>query len=80
MTLSTQKVYTTHKAYTVVIEKTGNGYAAYLPDLPGCVAAGDSLEETRSLIAEATEMHLELLAEYGHPIPEPTEAVLVPSD
>ena len=36
--------------YAVVIEKTGNGYSAYVPDLPGCVAAGDTLEETEELL------------------------------
>ena len=49
-------------SYTVVLEKSDNGYAAYLPDLPGCVAAGDTLEETKVLIAEAVLSHLELLA------------------
>ena len=49
-------------SYTVVLEKSNNGYAAYLPDLPGCVAAGDTLEETKALIAEAVSSHLELLA------------------
>ena len=49
-------------SYTVVLEKSDNGYAAYLPDLPGCVAAGDTLEETKALIAEAITFHLELLA------------------
>ena len=49
-------------SYTVVLEKSDNGYAAYLPDLPGCVAAGDTLEETKTLIAEAVTSNLELLA------------------
>ena len=49
-------------SFTVVLEKSDNGYAAYLPDLPGCVAAGDTLEETEILIAEAVSSHLELLA------------------
>ena len=57
--------------FTVLIEKSDNGYAAYLPDLPGCVAAGDTIEETRDLIAEAVASHLELMAEDGDPIPEP---------
>ena len=57
--------------YAVVIEKTGNGYAAGLPALPGCVAAGDTLEETKSLIVEAVSLHVEALAEDGLPIPEP---------
>ena len=57
--------------YAVVIEKTGNGYSAYLPDLPGCIAAGDTLEETEDLIQEAVTYHLEMLRENGDPIPEP---------
>ena len=47
------------------------GYSAYLPELPGCVAAGETFEETRELIAEAVELHLELMEEEGLPIPEP---------
>ena len=57
--------------YTVIIEKTGNGYSAYVPDLPGCVAAGDTREETETLIREAVTYHLELLRENGDPVPEP---------
>ena len=57
--------------YAVVIEKTGNGYAAGLPSLPGCVAAGDTLKETKALIIEAVKLHVEALAEDGLPIPEP---------
>jgi predicted RNase H-like HicB family nuclease len=57
--------------YTVVIEKTGNGYSAYVPDLPGCVAAGDTREETEDLIREAVIYHLEVMREHGEPIPEP---------
>lgn len=57
--------------YAVVIEKTGNGYAAGLPALPGCVAAGDTLEETKALIVEAVKFHIEALTEDDLPIPEP---------
>lgn len=64
-------------ASPVVIEKSDNGYAAYLPDLPGCVAAGDTEEETKTLIAEAVVEHLAILAEKGLPIPDPVEAVPV---
>ena len=49
-------------SYAAVLEKSDYGYASYLPDLPGCVAAGDTLEETEALIAEAVTSHLELLA------------------
>ena len=57
--------------YTVVIEKTGNGYSAYLPDLPGCIAAGDTPAETEELIRQGVIYHLEMLRENGDPIPEP---------
>ena len=58
--------------YTVIYEKTSTGYSAYVPDLPGCVAAGSTQEEVRSLMEEAIEMHLEAMREDGDPIPEPT--------
>lgn len=64
--------------YAVVIEKTDNGYSAYVPDIPGCVAAADTPAETEGLIREAVVLHLEMLREDGGPIPQPeTQAVLV---
>ena len=57
--------------YVVIIEETGNGYSAYLPDVPGCVAAGDTFAETERLIQEAIAYHLGMLREGGDPIPEP---------
>lgn len=57
--------------YVVIIEETGNGYSAYLPDLPGCIAAGYTFAETERLIQEAITHHLEMLREGGDPIPEP---------
>ena len=57
--------------YVVVIEKPGNGYGAYVPDLPGCVAAADTREETEVLIREAVGYHVEMLREQGDPVPEP---------
>ena len=57
--------------YSVVIEKTDNGYSAYVPDLPGCIAAGDTWEETRELIHQAAVYHVEALREFGYPVPEP---------
>lgn len=56
---------TTTKVYTVVFERTGNGYSAYLPDLPGCVAAGHTREETERLIEEALSEHLDMLEKPG---------------
>lgn len=61
--------------YAIVIERTLNGYSAYVPDLPGCVAAGDSQEETEKLISEAVACHLESLREHGNPVPEPKTSV-----
>ena len=63
--------------YLAIIEKTGNGYSAYLPDLPGCIAAADSNEETEQLIREGVVYHLELMSEDGDPIPEPATTALV---
>ncbi len=57
--------------YAVVIEKSTNGYSAYLPDLPGCIEAGDTLEGTGDLVQEAVSYHLEMLRESGDPISEP---------
>ncbi len=61
--------------YSVVIEKTDNGYSAYAPDLPGCIAAGDSQVEVEELMREAIIMHLESLREHGEPVPEPQTSV-----
>lgn len=63
------------KRYAIVVEDAGTNFAAYVPDLPGCVATGDTVEEVSRLIREAIEMHLEGMAEDGLPIPEPTSRV-----
>jgi predicted RNase H-like HicB family nuclease len=57
--------------YAVIYEKTATGYSAHAPDLPGCIAAGPTLEETERLMQEAIEFHLEGMREDGDPIPEP---------
>lgn len=62
----------TVRQYTVIYEWTGGNFSAYVPDLPGCVACGDTMEETTSLMKEAIEMYIEALKEAGQPIPEPT--------
>jgi predicted RNase H-like HicB family nuclease len=61
--------------YAVVIEKGENGYGAYVPDLPGCIAAADTKEEIKKLIHEAIEFHIEGLKEDGEPIPEPASSI-----
>lgn len=55
--------------YLVVAEKGPTSFGAYVPDLPGCVAAGESKDEVLALIREAIEFHLEGLKEDGQPIP-----------
>ena len=57
--------------YTVIIEQGPSSWGAYVPDLPGCVAAGESREETLRLIREAIEFHIEGLIKHGQPVPEP---------
>jgi predicted RNase H-like HicB family nuclease len=57
--------------YTVVIESTPNNYAAYVPDLPGCVATASTREELLEEIREAVEFHIEGMREDGEAIPEP---------
>ena len=57
--------------YTVVIEKSPRNFAAYVPDLPGCVATGATREDVVSQIQEAIEFHIEGMREQGEPIPEP---------
>ena len=62
--------------YVAIIGKTGTGYSAHLPDLPGCIAAASSFEETRDLIREAAAFHLEGMVEDGAQIPEPIYAAV----
>lgn len=57
--------------YLAVIEEGDNSFGTYVPDLPGCVAAGETKEEVIRLIREAVELHLEKTREQGLPIPEP---------
>ena len=61
--------------YAVVIEKATNNYSAYVPDLPGCIATGKTVEEAEKLIREAIELHLTGLREGGLPIPQPSRQV-----
>jgi len=63
------------KRYAIVIEKAQSNFAAYVPDLPGCVATGATVEETERRLHEAIELHLEGMREDGLPIPEPSSRV-----
>ncbi|MFH7028134.1 MAG: type II toxin-antitoxin system HicB family antitoxin [Heteroscytonema crispum UTEX LB 1556] len=58
--------------YAVMIEKGECSYGAYVPDLPGCVAVGETIEEVKALIAEAMEFHIKRMLEDGLAIPKPT--------
>ena len=58
--------------YAIVVEKAENNYSAYVPDLPGCVATGYTIDETERGIREAIEFHIEGMIEDGLPIPQPT--------
>ncbi len=63
------------KRYAIVVEKAESNYAAYVPDLPGCIATGATVEETERLLREAIELHVEGMHEDGLPIPEPSSRV-----
>lgn len=69
-------------AYVVIIERETDTFGAYVPDLPGCVAVGDTEEEVRMLIREAIAMHVESMHEAGEAVPKPTttaDLVQIPS-
>jgi predicted RNase H-like HicB family nuclease len=58
--------------YLIVYEKSSNGWGAYAPDLPGLGVAGKTLEETKQLIREAIEFHLEGMRQHGEEVPAPS--------
>jgi len=58
--------------YAMIIERGERNFSAYLPDLPGCIATGKTIDEVRQNMTEAMELHLEGMREDGLPIPEPT--------
>jgi predicted RNase H-like HicB family nuclease len=60
--------------YLVVVEKGSTSFGAYVPDLPGCIAVGESREEVLESIHDAIELHLEVLRENGEPIPPPSSS------
>ena len=61
--------------YAIVIENAGGNFSAYVPDLPGCVATGSTVEETERAIREAIQFHLDGIRDDGMPIPQPTSRV-----
>lgn len=58
--------------YAVIFEQAQSNWAAYVPDLPGCMTTGRTLEETKRNIREAIQGHLETLRQFGDPIPQPS--------
>jgi predicted RNase H-like HicB family nuclease len=61
--------------YLIVIEGNGSGnYSAYSPDVPGCVATGDTREEAEALMREALALHIASLREHDEPVPEPSSS------
>lgn len=61
--------------YAIVIEKAEGNFSAYVPDLPGCVATGSTLDGVEVEIREAIELHLEGLRKDGHVMPQPASRV-----
>ncbi|PWT95782.1 MAG: hypothetical protein C5B55_00840 [Blastocatellia bacterium] len=62
--------------YLVVIEEGPSSFGAYVPDLPGCVAVGESREECEALIRDAIAFHIEGLIEKGEPVPQPHSSII----
>ena len=63
------------RKYAVVIERAVNNYSAYVPDLPGCISVGDTIEETERNIGDAIALHVDGLREEGQPVPAPSTVV-----
>jgi predicted RNase H-like HicB family nuclease len=63
--------------YVIVIEDAGENYAAYAPDLPGCIAVGDSMEEVERLMSEAILFHIEGMLLNGEEVPAPSARVSI---
>ncbi len=63
------------RSYAIVVEWAEGNYSAYVPDLPGCVTTGTTVDETIASMREAIAGHLALMAECGDPIPEPRAVV-----
>jgi predicted RNase H-like HicB family nuclease len=60
--------------FAILVDRTSTGFSAHVPGLPGCVAAGETKEETVQLLREAIEFHIERMRQHGESIPEPTSA------
>lgn len=63
------------KKYAIVVERAGKNFAAYVPDLPGCIATGKTPKETERLLREAIALHVAGMREDGVPVPQPSSVV-----
>jgi predicted RNase H-like HicB family nuclease len=63
------------KRYAIVVEQADSNFAAYVPDLPGCVATGATVEETERRLAEAIDVHIQGMRDDGLDVPEPSSVV-----
>ncbi len=63
--------------YAILIAPTSTGFSAHVPDLPGCIATGRTVEQTKRRMAKAIEMHLAAMREDGDEIPEPSQVEIV---
>jgi predicted RNase H-like HicB family nuclease len=61
--------------YAIVIENAGENFSGYVPDLPGCVATGTTVEEAEQALREAIDFHLQGMREDGSPIPPPSSRI-----
>ena len=61
--------------YAVVIEQAGQNFSAYVPDLPGCISVGDTIQETERNIRDAIALHVDALRAHGDVVPQPTTSV-----
>ncbi len=68
------------KRFAVIVEKAHNNYSAYIPDLPGCITTGETVDEAIANMHEAVEVHLEAMAVFGIPNPEPTTSTDLPAE
>jgi predicted RNase H-like HicB family nuclease len=68
----TATIWSRDMRYAIVVEKAGDNYSAYAPDLPGCIATGNTVKEAEQEIQAAIQFHIDGLREDGLPIPEPT--------
>jgi predicted RNase H-like HicB family nuclease len=63
------------KRYAIVVERARSNYSAYVPDLPGCIATGATVEETERRLRKAIELHVQGMREDGIAVPEPSSVV-----